>query len=71
MTYPVHWRNIPEKTLENFRLHCGFEFGGSMTFYNYTLVANVELKQFDGYWEDNQYVFGSEAHYNWFLLRFS
>ena len=72
MNYPVFWRDIPEKTLDNFRLYCGYDFNnGGMKFSDYERVANVELKWFHAYRKSNEYVFESEAHYQWFLMRFS
>jgi len=73
MNYPVFWRDIPEKTLDNFRLHCGFDFNnsGGLIFDDYVSVANKQLKPFHAYWNDNKYVFESEEYYTWFILRWS
>ena len=69
MTYPVLWGDIPDETLDNFKRHCGYP--SSTTFEQYIKRANIELKPFNGYWENDYYIFESEAHYQWFLLRWS
>ena len=67
----VYWKDIPDKTLLNFKLHCGYNLSNPAAFSTYLTVAEVELQQFHCYWMDNHYVFRSEADYHWFILRWS
>lgn len=71
MTFTKYWHQLPDNVLTNFELYCGINdpYVNSRQYLN-----NVKqtLNQYHAA-EDRGLVlaFESEAHYTWFILRFS
>ena len=71
MTFIKYWHQLPDNVLTNFELYCGID---DQTVSSRQYLNNVKetLKQYHVV-EDSGLVlaFESEAHYTWFILRFS
>jgi|LakMenE01Jun11ns_1017448.scaffolds.fasta_scaffold9621407_3 hypothetical protein len=75
MTFEVKFKNIPDITRENFLTACG-KYDDFVSKYDFDTRRNHELAKCKGNRVSNGlgelvYEFESEAHYNWFVVRWS
>ena len=71
MTFIINWADVPENVVDNF----ADEFSLNMSDEELTIAVDNLMKQFNAVvkCEDDVYkvIFESEAHYHWFILRYS
>ena len=70
MSFEIKYVDIHEPILYNFSRHCG-RYSWEISTEEYRQNVNNELKHFNAYrdFEKNYITFQTEAHYQWFLMR--
>jgi hypothetical protein len=74
MTFEIYFENIPQIVKTNFLIDCDNYHQGGVNHINETInkeLAKFKGKRFKNCHDKLVYEFESEAHYNWFVLRYS
>ena len=74
MTFEIYFEHIPYIARENFLTACGrydYILSDIFTIRREQELAKFNCKRFRNHQDELVYEFESEAHYNWFILRWS